>query len=136
MRSRWLGVFAAASLLVIVVGCGRVDLEDLTPEAFKTEQAATQLTATVLAEEAEESGEVAGDASLGATTYETWCAGCHPEGGSERGPDILGNAYPFSEYEEMFRTGTAPGGGEHPSYQTFELTDQNLINALAYIAQQ
>lgn len=133
MRSRWLGIVAVTSALIIITACGRVDLEDLTPEAFKTEQAATQLTATVIAEG---SAGMVGDTDLGETTYETWCAGCHPAGGSSRGPDILGNAYPLEQYKEMFRSGAAPSGSQHPSYQTFEMTDQNLVNVLAYIAQQ
>ena len=48
--SRWLLAMTCTIAVVLLAGCGRVDLEDLTPEAVKTQQAidaANQPTATV-----------------------------------------------------------------------------------------
>ena len=132
MRFRHMQVALLASLLLLVLsGCGRVNLEDLTPEAVKTEQAAEAVTQTAQAQIQEEAGdEFSGDPSRGDVLYGTWCINCHDGGPAE---PIRGEAYPFSEWEEFFRTG---GDIQHPSYDPFlDLSDQNLIDILTYIVQ-
>lgn len=131
MRPRWTQFLIISSALsLIVAGCGRVDLEDLTPEAVKTQQAVAAVTATAEAEEREEAGAAfGGNASRGKVHYDIWCTGCHDGGRAE---PILGNAYPFEEWEDFFRTGN---GTEHPTYDPImDLSDEDLINIVTYIA--
>lgn len=132
MRRRWIQVLVLASALMLILSaCGRVNLEDLTPEAVKTQQAETQMTQTAAAEIAAEAGsEFDGNPARGDVLYGTWCINCHDGGRAE---PIRGNAYPFSEWEEFFRTG---GDIDHPSYNPLtDLSDQNLVDILTYIVQ-
>lgn len=124
-------VLLAGALLLLLAGCGRVNLEDLTPEAVKTEQAEAASTQTAQAEIAEEAGsEFDGNPARGDVLYGTWCINCHDGGQAE---PIRGNAYPFSEWEEFFRTG---GDIDHPAYNPLtDLSDQNLIDILTYVVQ-
>lgn len=133
MQRQWGIGLAAVGLLVIIAACGRVNLEDLTPEAVKTEQAQTVLTQAAIST-AQGSAGLDGDPARGNTNFTVWCQGCHPPGGSDRGPNILGNAYPIAEFSEMFRTGVAPGGGEHVTYETFRLSDQSIVDILTYVS--
>lgn len=132
MRSRMMqaGLLGGA-LLLVLSACGRVNLEDLTPEAVKTEQAIAIITQTAVAEElAEAGGGFDGNAQRGSVLYGTWCIGCHDGG---RATPIRGNAFPFDEWEEFFRTG---GEDNHPAYDPIiDLTDDNLIDILTYIFQ-
>ncbi len=140
MQRWWLGVLVLTSASVLVIAaCGRVELQDLTPEAVQTRQAQEQVTQTALAEGA---GQFLGDPARGQTIFETWCVGCHVEGGNGIGPDILGTLYIWPEWEAMFRTGTKEDGTiTHEAndrvitYATTDLTDENFFNLFAYIAQ-
>jgi len=132
MRTRYMQVaLLGGVLLLVLAGCGRVNLEDLTPEAVKTQQAEAAITQTAAAEAAAEAGtEFDGNPARGDVLYGTWCINCHDGG---RADPIRGNAYPFSEWEDFFRTG---GDIDHPSYDPFvDLSDQNLIDILTYIVQ-
>jgi cytochrome c5 len=140
MQRSWLGVLVLTSAAVLVIAaCGRVDLQDLTPEAVKTQQAQEAVTQTALAESA---GQFLGDPARGRTTWDTWCVGCHAEGGNGIGPDIRGTLYLWPEWEVFFRTGTKEdgtlvheGNGRVIMYSTTDLTDENFYNVFAYIAQ-
>jgi cytochrome c len=127
-------------LMLIVAACGRVDLEDLTPEAVKTQQAREAVTQTAISESA---GEFFGDPARGRTTWDTWCVGCHAETGNGIGPDIRGNVYLWPEWESFFRDGSTAGGeltheanGRIITYEAIELTDENFFNIFAYVAQR
>lgn len=141
MARRWTVILTLASALVLfIAGCGRVDLEDLTPEAAKTQEAVAAVTQTAIAESA---GEFFGDPDRGRTTWDTWCIGCHAETGNGAGPDIRGNVYLWPDWETFFREGATADGaltheanGQRISYEPTELTDQNFFNLLAYVAQQ
>jgi mono/diheme cytochrome c family protein len=140
MQRRWFAILAFTGAAVLAIAaCGRVDLEDLTPEAVKTQQAEEAVTQTALAEGA---GEFLGDPARGRTTWDTWCVGCHAEGGNGVGPDILGTLYLWPEWEAFFREGTkADGSLTHETdrgpitYLPTDLTDENFFNVLAFIAQ-
>ncbi len=116
--------------LLLLTACGRVNLEDLTPEAVKTQQAEAQITASAEAAEQEALGdEFTGNPQRGKVQYDVWCTGCHD--GTLAEP-IRGEAYPFSEWEEFFRTG---GDIDHPSYDpVLDLNDAALIDILTYVA--
>lgn len=132
MRSRHMQVALLVSVLLLVLaGCGRVNLEDLTPEAVKTQEAEAAITQTAEVTAREEAGNaLGGDPDRGDVLYGTWCINCHDGGQAE---PIRGNVYPFEEWEEFFRTG---GDIDHPSYDPFvDLSDQNLIDILTYVAQ-
>ncbi|CAN5315932.1 MAG: cytochrome c [Chloroflexia bacterium] len=130
MQHRWAQLAAITAALLLLTACGRVNLEDLTPEAVKTQQAEAVITATAAAAEQEELGdEFTGNPQRGRVQYDVWCTGCHDGGRAE---PIVGEAFPFSEYEEFFRTG---GDIDHPNYNPVTgLSDQNLIDILTYIA--
>ncbi|MFW6074250.1 MAG: c-type cytochrome [Chloroflexota bacterium] len=135
MDRRWIVILAMTSMVAIIIaGCGRVDLEDLTPEAVRTEQAEARITQTAVSEAGEE---LEGDPQRGATTFGTWCVGCHAEGGGGQGPDLIGETYFWEDVEPAFRTEgePLPSGNPHPStYQTFDLTDDAFRNIFAYVA--
>lgn len=134
MGRQWGFVLAAVGLLTVIAACGRVNLEDLTPEAVKTEQAQAVLTQAAVSTAQSGSG-LDGDAARGQTNFNVWCNGCHAAGGTPRGPNILGNAYPVAEYAPMFRTGVAPSGGQHQVFETFRLSDESIVDILTYVSQ-
>lgn len=135
MDRRWFVGLALALILPLgVAACGRVDLQDLTPEAVQTQEAEARLTQTAIA------GTIGlGDPVRGNTQWGTWCVGCHAEGGAGQGPDIRGEIYNFDEISTAFREEGAPlpSGNPHPiTYQTFDLSDEDFRNIFAYLAQQ
>lgn len=119
-----------AVFALVLASCGRVDLEDLTPEAAKTEQAIAAITQTAEAEEAEEvAGELTGNVGRGDVLYGTWCINCHDGGQAE---PIRGNVYQPSEWLPFFRA-----GGDHPTTYDpiIQLSDENLVDILTYVFQ-
>lgn len=136
---RWTLAGLAIIAVLALAGCGRVDLEDLTPEAVRTQQALNPPTptrsgssGTPAAGETPGAGGGASDADLaaGMAQYNTWCSGCHDGG---RAKPIKGQTFEFSAIEDMLRNGT----GGHPKYSpTTELTDNQFNDILAYIASQ
>jgi mono/diheme cytochrome c family protein len=144
--SRCLLAITCTIAMVLLAGCGRVDLEDLTPEAFKTQQAidlANQPTATIAptvdpnvtevpaADDPLAGGDIAGGASL----YNAQCSGCH-EGG--RAASIQGKVFDPAVYIPMLRTGEG-FGVPHPKYELTAITplsDEDFIDIFAYLAAQ
>jgi cytochrome c len=141
MQRGWPVILALTSVLTLVgAACGRVELEDLTPEAVKTQQAVEAVTQTAVSESA---GGFLGDPARGRTTWDTWCVGCHADTGNGIGPDIRGALYLWPEWEAFFRTGTkADGALTHTAnnrlitYETTELNDENFFNVFAYVVQR
>jgi hypothetical protein len=132
-------VFTGVVVAIVAIGCGRVDLEDLTPEAVRTQQASlptpTQRPATSSTPGATQpAGAGIGDAEAGRLQYSTWCTGCH-ESGRLDAPVILGNTYDPAEWIPILRT---PGDkARHPSsYTVMELNDNAYDDIFAYIASQ
>ncbi len=140
MPRRWSLILVLTGFsMLIVAACGRVDLQDLTPEAVKTQQAQEAVTQTALAESA---GQFLGDPARGRTTWDTWCVGCHAETGNGIGPDIRGTLYLWPEWEAFMREGTKADGsitheanGRVITYLKTDLTDENFFNVFAFIAQ-
>jgi hypothetical protein len=147
----WVMVFAAVLVLAVATGCGRVDLEDLTPEAFKTQQAAQQATQAAGGGGATGSPSAGGtpgtngspssggsggfegaDIAGGRSQYRTWCSNCHDTG---RATAIKGKVYEFAAIENTMRTGTGLSA-PHPKYSTFQLSDQQIVNILAFVASE
>ena len=137
----WVAAFSLVFAVVVAAGCGRVDLEDLTPEAFKTQQAAQEATriaggpvATPVLTGTQGTGGIGGfegaDLVAGQVQYNTWCAACHD---SARAPALKGRVFAFEDIENTMRTGQG-FAQQHPSYTVFELTNQQLVNILAYVA--
>jgi mono/diheme cytochrome c family protein len=132
--------------MVLLAGCGRVDLEDLTPEAVKTQQAidlANQPTATVEPTVDPNATEVpagdnplaGGDIAGGDSLYNAQCSGCH-EGG--RAASIKGKTFDPAVYIPMLRTGEG-FGVPHPKYELTAITplsDDDFIDIFAYLAAQ
>jgi mono/diheme cytochrome c family protein len=138
--------FAAVLVLVVAAGCGRVNLEDLTPEAFKTQQAGIQATQTAGGGSGGATGSPGAggtpgsgtggfegaDIAAGKSQYGTWCSNCHDTG---RAAPLKGRVFEFAAIEGVMRTGTGLSA-PHPKYTTFELSDQQIINILAFVASE
>lgn len=135
---RWMLVFTAVLTMIVVAGCGRVNLEDLTPEAARTEIAATT---TALASaptetpidapsdvvEAFANADVAG----GGVLYNPWCSGCHDGG---RAQPIKGQVFDPSEWIPKLRSESGAADPHTPTYTIMELNDKQMTDILAYIA--
>lgn len=137
-RWRWMLIFSAALTMVVAAGCGRVNLEDLTPAAVRTETAAT---ATAIANAPTETpidapSEVIdafanADLAGGASLYNTWCSGCHDGG---RAQPIKGNAFDPSEWIPKLRANSGAADAHKPTYTEMELNDKQMTDILAYLA--
>ena len=135
---RWMLVFFAVLTTVTVAGCGRVDLEDLTPEAERT---AISQTATAVANAPTEtpiqaSSEVIeafanADTAGGGVLYNPWCSGCHDGG---RAQPIKGKVFDPGEWIPKLRSNSGAAGPHTPTYTEFELNDQQLTDILAFVA--
>ena len=137
MDRRWLSLIVAGVVLLVIAGCGRVNLENLTPEAFKTAQAGLP-TATTRAGAGTPNAAgtpasgVPGNAANGSVLYGTWCTGCH-DTGRLNAPVIKGKTYDLPTQLPMLR-GAASNTITHPSYSVTELNDKQLQDVLAYLA--
>lgn len=147
--SRWFAALAAVIGIVLLAGCGRVNLEDLTPEAVKTQQAqqaASRPTPTQPDPSAspDTNGTVAsagggvvpgGDIAAGASIYNSQCSGCH-EGA--RAASLKGKTFDPAVEIPKLRTGegfSAP----HPKYAPTDirpLSDTDFQDIFAYLATQ
>ncbi|HYI15039.1 MAG TPA: cytochrome c [Thermomicrobiales bacterium] len=144
--SRWLLAMTCTIAVVLLAGCGRVDLEDLTPEAVKTQQAidaANQPTATVEPTADPNASPVAagddplaeGDVAGGDSLYNAQCSGCH-EG--DRAASLKGMVFDPAVVIPMLRTGEG-FGVPHPKYELTAITplsDEDFIDIFAYLAAQ
>jgi mono/diheme cytochrome c family protein len=144
--SRWLLAMTCTIAVVLLAGCGRVDLEDLTPEAVKTQQAidaANQPTATVEPTADPNASPVpagddplaGGDVAGGASIYNSQCSGCHD---SDRAPTIKGQVFDPAVEIPKLRTGEG-FDAPHPTYPLTAirpLSDEDFIDIFAYLATQ
>lgn len=137
-RTRLTPLLALIVGLALLAGCGRVDLEDLTPEAFKTQQASITPTATNPPRNTAAAGETQvadfsdADLQAGMVQYNTWCSACHDSG---RATALKGTTIDFTAIEQTMRTGTG-FSAPHPKYSLTEITNGQFNNILAYIASQ
>ena len=145
LPSRWILALAGVALIFVASGCGRVDLEDLTPEAFRTPQAQTGPTATIdpnatapvgeTATAADGGGAPQGDTAAGASIYNAECSGCH-EGG--RAASLKGKVFDPAVEIPKLRSGEG-FGVPHPVYRPTDirpLNDNDLQDIFAYLAVQ
>lgn len=136
-------VLAAVAVFMLVSACGRVNLEDLTPEAIRTE-IASRPTATV-APTREPAGTgtsgtdapvITGNLAAGSSLYNAHCSGCHGTGGQpgRRAPSMNGMEFTLED-QPWLRTGDgAPDG--HPTYTVAQLSDNNINDIFFYLANQ
>jgi len=135
-----MGLVVAAAVLVLAA-CGRVDLEDLTPEAIRTQEA-MQPTAQPggsgggddSGTPGSDEGATEGDLVAGRTQYATWCAGCH-DNGRLNAPVIKGMTF---DLEAVLGSMRAGGADPHPvTYSpSTELTDNQFTDIIAFIASE
>jgi mono/diheme cytochrome c family protein len=136
-------VFAVAALVVLASGCGRVNLDDLTPEAIRTEMAGRPTATTAPTREpGTETTAVAtartgsGNLAAGSSLYNAHCSGCHGTGGQpgRRAASLDGTELTFEE-SAWLRTGEgAPEN--HPTYTIAQLSDNNLDDIFFYLQSQ
>ncbi len=149
-QSRSLLALTAILAVVLFAGCGRDDLEDLTPEAFKTQQALDLANRPTPTPTTESSGTAAagetpgtsgggdmpqGDVAAGSSIYNATCSGCH-EGG--RAASILGKVFDPAVEIPKLRTGEG-FGAPHPKYAPTDirpLNDDDFNDVFAYLARQ
>jgi mono/diheme cytochrome c family protein len=140
VERRWLLVSAAIIAMIVAVGCGRVDLETLTPEAVRTEVAATATARASIPtpdpNSASPGAEIPkGDVAAGDAIYNSECAGCH-EG--TRAKSLKGQVIDAAKYVPMLRSGEG-FGAPHPVYALTDirpLNDNDFNNIFAYLAAQ
>jgi cytochrome c5 len=131
-------VFVAALAAIVVAGCGRVNLEDLTPAVARTEIAGTasaianaptptQIDAPSSVIDAFANADIAGGSAL----YNTWCSGCHDGG---RAQPVKGKVLDPAEWIPKLRANSGAADPHKPTYTEMELNDQQMTNILAYIA--
>jgi mono/diheme cytochrome c family protein len=146
--SRWIPALAAMIGIVLLAGCGRVNLEDLTPEAVKTQQAqeaANRPTPTQPDPNASpgangspsSGGGVVpgGDIAAGASLYNAQCSGCHESG---RAASLKGKTFDPAVEIPKLRTGEG-FGVPHPKYSPTDITplsDTDFEDIFAYLASQ
>lgn len=146
-QARWLLIAIGTLVLVIAAGCGRVDLEDLTPEAVRTQEAAeaTEQAANpptgggdsgTPGTDGSSGGAVTGgDVAAGRSIYNTECAGCHQQG---RAASLLGKSLDPATIIPQLRSGegfSAP----HPVYRPTDirpLSDTDFQNIFAFLASE
>lgn len=141
MDRRWLSQISPIVVVVALLalaGCGRVNLEDLTPEAFKTAEAGKPTATTRSgagtpnASGTPGSGGVQGNTANGSVLYGTWCTGCH-DTGRLGAPVIKGKEFDLPTELPMLR-GDASNTKTHPKYLVTELNDKQLQDILAFLA--
>lgn len=145
--SRWFLALAGMIAIVLLAGCGRVDLEDLTPEAVRTQEALDAAIRPTPTEEpdanstadpnqtAPTGGVPEGDIAAGASIYNATCSGCH-EGG--RAASLLGKEFDPAVVIPMLRTGEG-FAAPHPKYTPTDirpLNDNDFNDVFAYLASQ
>jgi cytochrome c5 len=138
MHRGWTAVFLGVFVVIVVSACGRVNLEDLTPEAVRTQMALTPSTTSGGGNgtpgATSESGADASALAAGDQLYNTWCTGCH-DTGRLGAPVIKGNTYDPAEWIPILR---APGDpSKHPSsYTEVEVSDAAYQNIFLFLAHQ
>jgi mono/diheme cytochrome c family protein len=153
VRRRAAGLFVVVFIAIFAVSCGRASTEQInqalgiTPTATQNPTLVAQQTAqaNLLATQqassspgASPSGQVAlvGNPTLGRTPYQFRCAQCHSAAGP--GPNLtqLGGPGKGMTYEKLYPI--VREGKNHPPgpMQTFQITDQNIADIAAFIAQQ
>lgn len=143
----WILIFTATFVLVVAAGCGRVDLEDLTPEAVRTQEAAE---ATARAESRATGGDdsgtpgagdsgggvvLTGDVAAGSALYNAGCAGCHEQG---RAPSLRGQTFDPATLIPQLRSGEGLPQN-HPVYRPTDirpLSDNDFQDIFAYLASE
>lgn len=130
---------AALFAVLALAACGRVNLEDLTPEAIRTQEAMEPTARTGGGDDPSGTpgsggGQPEGDLVAGRTQYTTWCAGCHDNGRLDA-PVIKGMTF---ETEAVIASMRAGGADAHPvSYSpSTELTDNQFTDILAYLSSE
>lgn len=134
MQRRWTAVFALLVAIIVAAGCGRVNLEDLTPEAVRTQLALTPSPAASSGTPGgtEVPGAGQGNMEAGDQLYHTWCTGCH-DTGRLNAPPIKGKTFVVADWIPVLR---APGDkAKHPSsYPSTQISDNNYDDIFAYLA--
>lgn len=146
-------VLAVAAVFVLVSGCGRVNLEDLTPEAIRTE-IASRPTATPAPSPSPGGGPTptpggdetpvatartgTGNLAAGASLYNAQCSGCHGSDGQpgRRAASLHGTELTFDDARWLLTGDGAPDG--HPTYAniTVPLSENNLEDIFFYLQSQ
>jgi mono/diheme cytochrome c family protein len=128
--------------LLAVAGCGRVNLEDLTPSSYKTAVANQPTptprpptpTANPNASPGSSGGGLNGSITTGLSLYGYQCAGCH-DTGRLNAPVIKGKTYDPTAITLELR-GDAAAAAKHPvTYKVTELTNSQIIDILTYVSQ-
>ncbi len=148
--SRWLLTLTCTIAVLLLTGCGRVDLEDLTPEAVRTQEALDAANQPTPTDEPDPNATAdpnqttttggdnplaGGDIAGGDSLYNAQCSGCHE---SDRAPSLKGMVFDPAVEIPKLRTGEG-FDAPHPDYPLTAITplsDQDFIDIFAYLADQ
>jgi mono/diheme cytochrome c family protein len=137
-------ILAAAAIFLLASACGRVNLEDLTPEAIRTEIAGRPTATPVPTRAAAGEGTAAptsrtgsGNLAAGSSLYNAHCSGCHGTGGQpgRRAATLNGTELTFDD-SPWLRTGVGGEPANHPTYTISQLTNNNLEDIFFYLQSQ
>jgi mono/diheme cytochrome c family protein len=135
---RWAAVLAALAAVLVLAACGRVNLEDLTPEAVRTQEAMNPTAAPDDGDDGDGTpgtgGATEGDLVAGQVQYNTWCSNCHDTGRLEA-PPLKGQTFDVDAVLASMRAGAADPHQVTYSPST-ELTDNQFTDILAYLSSQ
>jgi mono/diheme cytochrome c family protein len=134
---RWAVGLAAIAAVLVLAACGRVNLEDLTPEAIRTQEAMIPTEGPDTGDDGTPGsggGPTEGDLVAGGVQYNTWCSNCHDTGRLEA-PPLKGQTFDVDTVLASMRAGSADPHQVTYSPAT-ELTDNQFTDILAYIASQ
>lgn len=129
-------ILAGITILLLIASCGRVNLEDLTPAAVRTEEALRPTatpspTADPSAPTPDPGQAPRGEAAraAGSSLYNAQCSGCH-EG--RRAATLRGKSFVFEDEEPWLR-GAEPGPENHPTYRIDQVSDNNFRDIFYYL---
>src|SRR5690606_20897680 len=131
------------AIVLVVSACGRVNLEDLTPEAIRT-QIASQPSPTAAPTRAAQQGSTpdptarvtSGNLAAGYDLYNAQCSGCHGSNGQpgRRAESLHGKGLTFADAPWLLSGEGGPEG--HPTYANIQvpLSENNLEDIFFYLS--
>jgi mono/diheme cytochrome c family protein len=145
VRHRSAGLLTILTLALLLIACGRATDQEIdqalgiTPTATADPTISAEETAAAEAAAASPGGSetvaVTGNATLGKSKYSFTCAVCHRAGGGGSAPDLTDAGGPGATLTLETLTSVVRDGEGHPPgpYETFEVTDSDIANILAFL---
>ena len=148
VRQRFTLLVTVVAVALIAAACGRATEDQInqalgiTPsptlsaeQIASATEAASATAASRLLAASSPGAATQGDVAQGSRQFNTWCSGCHGQGGV--GPDILSPGSPGSSVTAdsllpLVREGTGHADPPGP-YRTTEISDDQIADIAAYL---